>query len=116
MGKKRKKEHNFRREGLRAKLVIDDWFAEKPLYRIKATTKEKDKGIRMLELIENNFNISTKDRLDFIKKRLEELNKESMKPTKLPKFMRKNQIKFTRDPKTGQIISPFKSKKKIFER
>ncbi len=115
MGKKRRKRQNFRREGLRAKLSFDDWFAEDPLYVIKATTNEKKKGLKMLELIENNFNISKKDREDFITNRLRELNEDAMTPTKLPKSMGDRQVKFIRDLETGQIVSPFKSKRKVFE-
>ena len=94
MGKNIKKDKFQRINLLRAKLSFDDGFAEHPIYVIKATTNEKKKGLYMLELIENNFNITIEDkRNEFIKKVREQ-----------------DKIKWTRDEK-GNIISPFNIKK-----
>lgn len=109
---------NKAREGflygrLRAKLSFDDGFAERPLYNIKAFTNEKEKGIDMVELIGNNFGISRKDIDEALQRKLKEWNEDAMKPTIIKdEEIKKKQIKFTRDER-GNIVSPFKSKKKI---
>ena len=72
--------------------------------RIKGKVTEKDKGVLMVEKIQDRFGIT----LDFCRQRLLELNIEAMKPTEYPKGT--EPIKWTRDEK-GQIESPFKSKK-----
>lgn len=115
MGKNKKKPKSFRRKGLRVKLIFDDWFAERQLYRVQGNTNEKKKGLQMLELIEHNFNISKKDKEAFITNRLEEFDQDAMTPTLVPKSMRDGQVKFTRDEQ-GKIVSPFKSNRKIFEK
>ena len=97
---------------LRAKLSFDEGFAERPIYVIKAHAGEKEKGINMLELIETNFNICDQDRIEAVKKKLKELNEEAMTPTVLPKDLRDKQVKFTKDEE-GNIVSPFRSKKKL---
>ena len=94
MGKKRKKDSSRRPNFLRVKLSFDDGFAEQPIYVIKATTSEKDKGVYMLELIEENFDITMRDRKITISKRLKEHEK----------------IEWTRDD-DGNIISPFSVRK-----
>lgn len=91
-------------KGMRVKLVIDEGFAERPIYKIKAFSTEKDKGIMMLEIIEDTFKISNKDKDDYFKKKLSELNADAMTPTIVNGI---EQVKWTRDAK-GNIISPFK--------
>ena len=103
---------------LRARLTLDDGFAENPVYKIVGNTTEKKKGIMMLTLIENSFNISEKDRKEAIKKTLEDLDhreKVAFTPTIIPGEIKKRQkkelITWTRDEK-GNIVSPFRSRKK----
>lgn len=90
---------------LRAKLSFDEGFAEEPIYTIKGYTSEKIKGIDMMELIQDNFNISDKDRKKAFREKLKELNEDAMKPTKLTPELTKHQIKWTRDKK-GNIVIP----------
>ncbi len=97
---------------LRARLGIDEGFAEKPLHSIKAYTTEKPKGLLMIELIENYFNISEEDRKNSFKQKLKEINENAFTPTEFPKDIRDKQVKITRDEK-GNIVSPFASKKKL---
>jgi len=102
---------------LRAKLTFDDGFAENPIDKIIANTTEKNKGIMMLERIENRFNISDKDRREAIERTLVEMdNREEVTftPTVITEEIKKRQLKeppqWTRDEK-GNIVSPFKSRK-----
>lgn len=97
---------------LRVKLIFDDGFAERPIYSIKAFTNEKNKGIFMVELIGANFNLSSKDLAESLERKLAEWDEDSMEPTKFSKGWEKEQVKFTRDEK-GNIVSPFRSKKKL---
>ncbi len=115
MIKKKLKKHNWKKPGMGAKLTFHEWFRESPIYSIKATTTEKEKGIDMIELIESNFNINSKDKEEAFKKRLDELNEQAFTPTEVPEEMKDGQIKWTRDD-TGKIISPFRSKRKIFDK
>ena len=97
------------RARLRAKLSFDDGFAERPLYSIKAFTNEKGKGINMIDLIRDNFDVSNLDLKEYQKDKFTELTRdfeelEEEKITRTP-------IKWTRDEK-GQIISPFGNKAK----
>jgi len=98
-----RKKKNIHLSGLRAKLTFDEGFAERPVYSIKAVTTEKDKGINMMELIENTFNISDFDREDSKRRKVEEFEN-----------INQHQIRWTRDAK-GEIISPFRSDRKVFE-
>lgn len=97
---------------MRAKLSFDEGYAEKPHYSIKAFTTEKDKGMNMMELIEDNFSISEEDRKAWFQKKLAEFNADAMTPTVMPKSLADKQVKFTRDDK-GKIVSPFRSDKKL---
>lgn len=106
-----KKKRKFIKPRLRAKLSIDEGFAENPIYSIKAFTTEKDKGIDMIELIKSNFNINAKDMDLAFKKKMEEWQQEAMKPTQVSIEVRKAQIKWTRD-EDGNFISPFSKKAK----
>ena len=92
---------------MRAKLTFDEGFAENPIYKVKAMTTEKDKGILMIDLIQQNFNISIEE----FKKGLIRLNGDAMRPTIIPQEIeiKQTRIKWTRNDK-GNIISPFKSR------
>lgn len=92
---------------LRAKLSFDEGFAERPIYVIKGFTSEKDKGVDMIHLIKQNFNISD----EFIRRKLMQLNSEAMRVTKYPSGLTPPP-KLTRDEK-GNLVSPFRSKKKL---
>ncbi len=111
------KKNNPRLGSTRAKLTFDDGFAEKPTHRIIGFTTEKDKGISMLELIQNKFNISEYEFKEAFKKKLSEWQKEFQEPTEYKKtYPKKFSLKdekpqFTRDER-GQIISPFGEKAK----
>jgi hypothetical protein len=96
---------------LRAKLSFDDGFAESPIYSIKGMTTEKNKGINMLELIEDHFKISKEDRKKAFVAKMSEINALAIQPTEQPKGFKHKKIEWTRDEK-GEIISPFKSKNK----
>ena len=93
MGKNQKKTSKFRGFSVfKVKLSFHDGYAEYPIYSIKALTTEKDKGMNMLELIEQQFGITKEDRkVAFIVRVREEENI------------------WTRDEK-GNIISPFSKK------
>jgi phage repressor protein C with HTH and peptisase S24 domain len=108
--KRRKKtNHSFK---LRARLSFDEGFAEKPVYTVKAFTTEKDKGIRMIELIRDNFNINKFEMNKLFRQRMEKLNEDAMTPTTYKAFSKTKPIKWTRDER-GNLASPFRSKKKL---
>ncbi len=93
---------------LRAKLSFDEGFAENPIYTLKAFTNEKEKGIYMLKLIEDNFSISVKDRI--LHDQIEiECFEDDVKGFENGKDGRS--VKWTRDER-GNIISPFSRKEK----
>lgn len=104
-----KKDKSYRSSKLKARLSFNDGFAERPIYSIKAVTTEKNKGLSMVELIMNNFNITVQE-IEYHKKVvksqiLEEMNNLDRKILSPPS-------KFPRDD-SGNIISPFASKKKL---
>ena len=76
-GKKTKKDKYQPMNKLKARLSFDDGFAESPLYSIKAFTNEKDKGISMIELIQDNFSISSLDVKEFQQNKFSELTNDS---------------------------------------
>lgn len=96
---------------LRFKLSADEGFQERPIYTIKAWNTELEKGIGMIELIENNFSISKKDREE---KREKEIMETKLEIDKRQDFIKQIQkpIEWQRDDK-GNIVSPFASKKKL---
>jgi len=114
--KQRKREPPRFLRNLRAKLTFDDGYAENPIDKIIANVGEKNKGIMMLERIENRFNISDKDRREAIERTLAEMDsreKVAFTPTIIPEEIKKRQKeppKWTRDER-GNIVSPFKSRK-----
>lgn len=83
---------------------------ENILNRINAKTTEKDKGLLMVELIENRFGITKEDKERAFKDKMEEFRAESFKPTIVPKQMKKDQINWTRDER-GNLASPFRTKR-----
>ena len=106
-----KNQHKFNKSNeMVAKLSMNEGFREMPIYKIKAKVSEKKKGIDMLELIEQNFNISEKDRKEAFKIKMKELEKDFENPTIVPKLFKQEKIKWTRDDK-GRIVSPFPTKK-----
>lgn len=101
--KNKKRIHKFNGSSdLRVKLSFDEGFAERPIYVIKGRTTEKQKGINMIDLIKQNFNISELD----VKKQLEEYNKDAMIPTEYHGAYMTKKIKWTTDSE-GNKISPF---------
>lgn len=95
------------RRTLRAKLSFDEGFAENPIYTIKAFTNEKDKGIYMLKLIEDNFLISFADRILHDKIEMKSIENET---NKFKESDDGKSVTWTRNEK-GNIISPFSKKK-----
>jgi len=91
---------------MRVKLIVDQGFAERPVYSIKATTNEKEKGINMIELTSNIFSISNKDMMEAVDRKLKEWDLDSRQPTIIKGTP---QVKWTRDER-GNIVSPFKKK------
>jgi hypothetical protein len=79
--------------------------------RIKGKTTEKDKGLLMVEKIQQNFGISGKDK-DAFRAKMIEMQEKAFKPTKYPKIKKQEPIKWTRDAQ-GKIISPFDKKKDL---
>lgn len=101
MGKNRKKVFNHKRM-LEAKLTFYD-LAENVLNRIRAKTTEKNKGLYMIELIENRFGISEID-MKMFRRKMIEMQKEAFKPTLKQDWQRK--VKWHRNER-GNIVSPF---------
>lgn len=93
-----------------AKLIFEEGFAENPLYVIKGSINEKEKGLDMINLIKMNFDISDKDWRDNFRRKLKELDDDAMTPTIVPGgLFKKTEPAFKRDP-TGRITSPFDRK------
>ncbi len=92
---------------LKARLSFNDGYAERPLYSIKANTNEKEKGINMVELIKDNFNITQSDIKEFQKIQFNELSSDFEELEK--KMVDRKPIKWERDER-GNIISPFGNK------
>ena len=105
MGNKRK--GFWGRGKLRARLIFDDGFAETPVYSIKGMVTEKFKGLNMIKLIKNLFNITNKEIIKDDDKARDDFNSDL---NGLREHKRK--VEFTRD-ETGQIVSPFRSKRKL---
>ncbi len=110
------KKNNEGRHSLEAKFTVYDANKkENILHRVLAKTTEKHKGLSMIEIIENLFAITQRDREQFFKNmqtELQRLNQDAMTPTVMPLELEKKQIKWTRDEK-GNIVSPFRSNRKI---
>ena len=107
---RKKKFNRSGRQADIAQLTFHGWFGDL-MDRIKAKTTEKEKGIMMLDKIENQFDISNLDREDFRKEMKEREEKEFDEMKEQAKH-RKDNDAFTRDS-AGRIISPFQSKKKL---
>ncbi len=100
----------YRRNKLRARLSFDEGLVERPIYSIKAETTEKRKGLAMVQLIFNNFNLTLDNYIQYIeeeqRKLIEEINGMERKPFSPPTIP-----KLHRDEK-GNLASPFRTKKK----
>lgn len=99
---------SYRSSKLRAHLNFNDGYAEMPIYSIKAITSEKDKGLNMIDLIMDNFNIISVEVEEHrrvvraqILKEMNHLNNKIISPP----------IKLNRDER-GNLVSPFASKQK----
>ncbi len=96
----------YRSSKLRASLNFNDGYAESPIYSIKAITSEKNKGLDMIDLIMDNFNIICREVEEHRKvvraQILEEMNHLNNKIISPP-------IKLNRDEK-GNLVSPFARK------
>jgi len=105
-----KTDKSYRSSKLRARLSFNDGYAERPIYSIKAVTTEKNKGMDMAILIQDNFNFTSKEYeryREFIKAEiLEEMNHVSNNISPEP-------VKLNRDEK-GNLVSPFASNKKLY--
>lgn len=92
-----------------ARLDFHDYFGR--MYdRTRAKTTEKDKGILMLQKLEERFNISKDDRDKFLKKLHEEELKEVEEIREQMRKRKSQVVQWTRD-EDGKIISPFDLKK-----
>ncbi len=97
----------YRSHKLNVRLSFNEGYAELPIYSIKASTSEKEKGFDMIHLICDNFNINIRQYDSY----LEEKNKKLMK--EVNGFENKpftEKVHWTKDEQ-GNIISPFKTKK-----
>ncbi len=111
-GKKSKKVSYKPKGRLRARLSFDDGFAERPIYSIKAFTNEKGKGVSMIELIQDNFDITSLDIKNYQQMKFNELTSDFQE---LEKKTKRKSIQWLRDEK-GNIISPFGNKAKEMEK
>ena len=93
-----------------AQLTLHGWFGDL-IDRIKAKTTEKDKGMMMLEKIENQFSISESDRIIFRKEMQAREEREWEEMERQAKAMKDKPFK--RD-EYGNIISPFALKRKLY--
>ena len=102
------KKKSFVKSVKRARFSIDEGFAEKPIYSVKAFTTEKDKGIDMVNLIKDNFDITSED-IDYAFKRKMEDWQNDITPDEVTIKKSSATIKWTRDER-GNIVSPFSKK------
>lgn len=93
-----------------AQLTFHGWFGDL-IDRIRAKTTEKEKGMMMLEKIENQFSISKPDREIFRKEMQEREKKEFAEMEKQAEAMKDKPFK--RD-EHGNFISPFALKRKLY--
>lgn len=97
---------DYKRNKLRARLSFDEGYAERPIYSIKSTTTEKHKGLAMIKLIFDNFNLTIDNYLKYIEEETESLIEEvnGMSKEERPRLHR---------DEWGNLSSPFASKKKL---
>ncbi len=87
-----------RKSFLTAKLLVYDWgWADEIIYKLKAKTTEKLKGVVMVEKIKEIFGINESD-----------LHKHQEKEIEMQRQIQ-TPVEWTRDEK-GNIVSPFKKK------
>lgn len=86
----------------------------KPIFGIKASTTEKDKGMMMIDAIQHNFSINDVDIEEFRKEMKEKEEQDFYEMEQQAKEIdwKDPPAKFKRD-EDGNIISPFASKKKL---
>lgn len=87
-----------------ARLDFHDWWGNL-IDRIKGKVTQKNKGLEMLEKIEGSFSISEFDRKEY-KRKMMEWQHDAFTPTEIPKSIKLEQAKFSRD-EDGNITSPF---------
>ena len=91
-----KKRKEVKGNHMTAKLsFFEGGWGDRLLYRIKAKTNEKIKGMLMIDKIKDFFGITNNDQRDFEKNNIKEESER---------------IRWTRDER-GNIVSPFQSKK-----
>jgi len=106
------KKRKFNRAGSKADiatLTIHGWFGDL-IDRIRAKTNEKERGMLMVNKLENYFNINEFDRKIFRQKLLEREKRDFKEMEEQAKLIEVKPIKWTRD-ETGKIVSPFPIKK-----
>lgn len=108
--KKIKKTNYSPKSRLRCRLSFDEGYAERPLYSIKAFTNEKEKGINMIDLIQDNFDINSMDIKEFHEDKFNLLNNDFKNLKNIPRTLNKS-LKLTRDEQ-GNLMSPFGNKAK----
>ena len=113
-GKKKKKLSYQPKSKLRCRLSFDEGYAERPLYSIKAFTNEKDKGISMIDLIQNNFDINSIDIKEFNERKINVLSNDFQDLINIPRTLNEP-LKLTRDEQ-GNLMSPFGNKAKELEK
>lgn len=104
-----KRNKSYRSSRLNARLSFNDGFAEKPIYSIKAVTTEKNKGLDMVDLIMNNFNITIRD-IEYHKEVVKAQILEEM--NHLSNRIVSPSVKLNRD-ESGNLVSPFANKEKL---
>lgn len=115
MNEKKRKKLNYQpKSKLRCRLSFDEGYAERPLYSIKAFTNEKDKGINMVDLIQNNFDINSMDIKEFHEANINILANDFQDLKNIPRTLREP-LKLTRDEQ-GNLMSPFGNKAKELEK
>lgn len=97
----------YRSSKLRARLSFNDGYVESPIYSIKAMTTEKDKGLDMINLIMDNFNIVCKEISEY-RERVDSDMLEEMRQLRIQSISKP--LKLNRDDK-GNLASPFATKK-----
>lgn len=97
---------------LKAKLSFNDGYAERPIYTIKANIGEKEKGLYMIELIQDNFNISIEEVIIHRDKIEKEIIEEMKLMSSLNSQIFEKNSPLNRDEK-GNLVSPFRSEKKL---
>lgn len=102
------KKNFYGKSKLQFSLTFHQGWAERPVYSTKGNTSEKQKGVHMLDLITNNFNLSLEE-IDMYRKKIRHelmMDLDDMKNHQDKKPFSKDEY--------GNFISPFASRKRIF--